>query len=149
MHRTTTAILAAVIAAAGLTACSSSDKDSSTESKKTPPPPAASQAPATAKPHKGLAEAEARAGIPPRPDAAHQAAYIRAMSTILPTGIRGKEDRAVSRGRDTCGTIHSFPKDHGKQVSLTRARFSGATQITKRQAEQILVAVQTHLCPKN
>lgn len=144
---TTTALLAAVIAAAGLTACGS-DKDSSTDSKNTPPP-APSTAAATPATPAPLASAATRGGIPPKPDAATQAAYIRALSAISPTIVGGKKARAVSRGRDTCGTIHSFPNDHGKVVNLTQQRFSGATQVTTKQTEKILTVVQTHLCPKH
>ncbi|MEU7163128.1 DUF732 domain-containing protein [Streptomyces morookaense] len=149
VRRTATALSAVLIAASGLTACGS-DKDSSTDAKKSAPPTAASSAPAApATTQKPVAEAEARAGIPPKPDAAAQAAYVRALNAISPTIVNGKEDRAVSRGRDTCGTLHSFPKDHAKVVDTTRQRFSGAEQFNTAQAEKILTAVQTHLCPKN
>ncbi|MFF4738794.1 hypothetical protein ACFY2W_23355 [Streptomyces sp. NPDC001262] len=148
MRRTVTALSAVLIAAAGLTACGSG-KDSSTESKATPPTAASSAPATTAAPQKPLAEAEARNGIPPKPDANVQAAYVRALDAISPTIVGGKEDRAVSRGRDACGTIHSFPNDHAKQVNLTQQRFSGAHQVTTEQAEKILTAVQTHLCPKH
>lgn len=142
-RRTATALTAAVIAAAGLTACGT-DKDSGNNSKNTPPAPTtAAAAPATPAP---LASAAARAGIPPKPDAATQAAYIRALNAISPT-LGSKEERAVSRGRDTCGTIHSFPNDHGKVIGITQQRFSGATQVTTDQTEKILTVVQTHLCP--
>ncbi|MEV5241170.1 hypothetical protein AB0K89_18990 [Streptomyces cinnamoneus] len=146
-RRTTIALFAAVIAAAGLTACGS-DKDSSTDSKNSPAPAptTAAAAPVTPAP---LASAAARAGIPPKPDAATQAMYIRALNAVSPALVGGKEDRAVSRGRDTCGTIHSFPTDHGKVVSITQQRFSGATQVTTEQTEKILTVVQTHLCPKS
>ncbi|MFI1972099.1 hypothetical protein [Streptomyces cinnamoneus] len=149
-HRTTTALLAVVIATAGLTACGSDKDDKSTaKGPKTTTPPAASSAPAApATPGKALAEAEARSGIPPKPDTATQAAYIRALNAISPAIVNGKEDRAVSRGRDTCGTVHSFPSDRAKQVSITQQRFSGAHQVTTAEAEKILTAVTTHLCPK-
>ncbi|MFC5720358.1 DUF732 domain-containing protein [Streptomyces gamaensis] len=150
-RRTVTALTTILIAAAGLTACGS-DKSSDAKSPATTPPPTAAASSAPAAPpaaDKPVASAEAKAGIPPKPDAATQAAYIRALNTISPTLVGGKEDRAVSRGRDTCGSIHSFPNDHAKVVSLTQQRFSGAHQVTSAQAEQILSAVQTHLCPKH
>ncbi|WP_344122352.1 DUF732 domain-containing protein [Streptomyces blastmyceticus] len=150
MKRTATALTAVVIAAASLTACGGGKGSESKSPEKSTPPAAASSAPAApATPSKPLASAEARGGIPPKPDAAVQAAYVRALNAIDPAIVNGKEDRAVSRGRDTCGTIHSFPSDHAKQVSLTQQRFSGAKQFTTAQAEQILTAVQTHLCPKH
>jgi hypothetical protein len=145
VNRTATALLTVAIAAAGLTACSS-DKDTSTPAAKTPPPAAAPSAPASS--NKPLASAEAKNGIPPKPDAATQAKYIAALNAIDPAVVNGKEDRAVSRGRDTCGTAHSFPKDHAKVVDTTRQRFSGAKQFNTAQAEKILTAVQKHLCPK-
>lgn len=150
MNRTATALLAVAIAAAGLTACGSDDKDSSKPAAKTPPPAAAPSTPVSPTPTgRPLASAEAKNGIPPKPDAATQAKYIRALDAISPAIVNGKEDRAVNRGRDTCGTIHSFPDDHAKQVDTTRQRFSGTTQFNAAQAEKILAAVQTHLCPKN
>ncbi|GHC48857.1 hypothetical protein GCM10010507_25600 [Streptomyces cinnamoneus] len=147
VNRRTTALLAVALTAAVLTACGS-DKDGSTDSENTPPPApttATTAPPAPTTP----TNAATPAGVPPKPDAATQAAYIRALSAISPALVGGKEDRAVSRGRDTCGTIHSFPNDHAKVVSLTQKRFSGATQVTTEQTEQILIAVQANLCPKN
>ncbi|WKK26857.1 DUF732 domain-containing protein [Streptomyces olivoreticuli] len=148
MKRTATALTAVAIAAASLTACGGGKSDDSKTSATTPPVATSSvpAAPATPKP---LASAEAKMGIPPKPDAAAQAKYIAALDAISPAVVNGKPDRAVSRGRDTCGTVHSFPTDHTKQVDITRQRFSGATQFTTTQAEQILTAVQTHLCPKH
>ncbi|MEU7046052.1 hypothetical protein AB0A77_34050 [Streptomyces varsoviensis] len=149
-HRTATALLTVVIAAAGLTACGS-DKEADSKPTKSHEL-SASPAPRKDMPEdssKSHADAEAKAGIPPKPDAATQAQYVRALNAISSAIVNGKEDRAVSRGRDTCGTIHSFPKDHAKQVSITAQRFSGATQVTTTQASQILTAVRTHLCPKN
>ncbi|MFD7106104.1 hypothetical protein [Streptomyces celluloflavus] len=144
-HRTATAISAVVIAAASLTACGG---NSDSAPAKSPAPAAPSSAP-TLDASKAIKDAEAKSGIPPKPDAATQETYIRALNTISPAIVNGKEDRAVSRGRDTCGTIHSFPKDHAKQVHITQQRFSGATEFSTKQAEQILAAVQSNLCPKN
>ncbi|TBO59017.1 hypothetical protein EYS09_14335 [Streptomyces kasugaensis] len=144
-HRTAIAISAVVIAAASLTACGG---NSDSAPAKSPAPAAPSSAP-TPDASKAIKDAEAKSGIPPKPDAATQEKYIAALNAISPDIVSGKEDRAVSRGRDTCGTIHSFPKDHAKQVDLTRQRFSGAHQFTTSQAEQILTAVQSNLCPKN
>ncbi|MFE7119614.1 hypothetical protein ACFU99_29780 [Streptomyces sp. NPDC057654] len=149
-HRTATALLTVVIAAAGLSACGD-DKEADSKPTKSHElsGPDAPRKDKPEDPGKGQTDAEANAGIPPKPDAATQAQYIRALNAISSAIVNGKEDRAVSRGRDTCGTIHSFPKDHAKQVDLTRQRFSGATQVTTTQASQILTAVRTHLCPKN
>ncbi|MFK0293518.1 hypothetical protein ACIQU6_23975 [Streptomyces sp. NPDC090442] len=141
MKRTAIALTTLALATS-LAACSSSD------GVKTEKPPVRSTPAATASPGKAIQDVERDRGIPPRPDAATQAKYIRALNAISPAIVNGKEDRAVSRGRDTCGTVHSFPNDHAKQVDITRQRFSGATEFTASQAEQILTAVQTHLCLK-
>ncbi|CAM5575096.1 hypothetical protein ACH4GF_40775 [Streptomyces rimosus] len=144
-HRTAIALSAALVAAAGLTACGGSAKSESR-----PAAPAGAGSPsAEQEPSKAIADAEARLGIPPKPDAATQARYVAALDAISRDIVNGKPERAVSRGRSTCGTIHSFPKDHAKQVEQTRQRFSGATQFNAAQAEKILEAVHTHLCPKN
>ncbi|MEF3114498.1 hypothetical protein [Streptomyces chrestomyceticus] len=142
-RRITTAVLTVAIAAASLTACG--NDDSSTNSKKAQPTAAPS---APAAPQKPLAEAEAKVGIPPKPDAATQTKYIAALNAISPAIVGGKEDRAVSRGRDTCGTVHAFPSDRAKQVNLTKQRFSGSHQVTTPEAEKILATVTAHLCPK-
>ncbi|GGX25213.1 DUF732 domain-containing protein [Streptomyces noursei] len=140
-----TAIALTTLALAGvLAACGSSDGVKVEDAK----PPVLSTPAATASPDKVIQDVERDRGIPPKPDAATRAKYIRALEAISPAIVNGKEDRAVSRGRDTCGTVHSFPKDHAKQVDMTRQRFSGAKEFTAAQAEQILAAVRTHLCPK-
>ncbi|MFH8344224.1 DUF732 domain-containing protein [Streptomyces sp. NPDC018045] len=144
-HRTTVALSAALVAAAGLTACGGSAKSESRPSSS----PTGAGAPSEQAPSKAIADAEARLGIPPKPDAATQARYTAALDAISRDIVNGKPERAVSRGRSTCGTIHSFPNDHAKQVDQTRQRFSGTTQFTPEQAEKILQAVHTHLCPKN
>ncbi|GCD41978.1 DUF732 domain-containing protein [Streptomyces paromomycinus] len=144
-HRTAVAWSAALVAAAGLTACGGGAKGGSRPSAAPP----ASGAPSEQAPSKAIADAEARLGIPPKPDTATQRRYTAALDAISRDIVNGKPERAVSRGRSTCGAIHSFPKDHAKQVDLTRQRFSGATQFTPEQAEKILQAVHTHLCPKN
>ncbi|ANZ20470.1 hypothetical protein SNOUR_36210 [Streptomyces noursei ATCC 11455] len=143
MKRTVMALTTLALAGA-LAACASSDGVKVEDAK----PPVLSTPAATASPDKAIQDAERDRGIPPKPDAATRAKYIRALEAISPAIVNGKEDRAVSRGRDTCGTVHSFPKDHAKQVDITRQRFSGAREFTTAQAEQILAAVRTHLCPK-
>ncbi|MEU2794494.1 hypothetical protein [Streptomyces sp. NPDC007100] len=144
-HRTAIALSAALAAAAGLTACGGGTKQEPGAASSAPTAGASAEAP----PAKAIADAEARQGIPPKPDATTQARYIAALNAISPDIVSEKPERAVSRGRSTCGTIHSFPKDHAKQVDQTRQRFSGATQFNTAQAEKILAAVHTHLCPKN
>ncbi|MFE6689628.1 hypothetical protein ACFVFQ_24510 [Streptomyces sp. NPDC057743] len=143
MKRTAIALTTLALATT-LAACSSSDGVKAENEK----PPVLSTPATTASPDKAIQDAERDRGIPPKPDAATQAKYIRALNAISPAIVNGKEDRAVSRGRDTCGTVHSFPNDHAKQVDITRQRFSGAQEFTATQAEQILTAVQTNLCPK-
>ncbi|MFD7662079.1 hypothetical protein [Streptomyces sp. NPDC059788] len=145
-HRTTIAVSAALVAAAGLTACGGGAKS---ENRPAAAATGAGTASGDAAPSKAIEDAEQRLGIPPKPNAATQARYIAALDAISRDIVNGKPERAVSRGRSTCGSIHSFPKDHAKQVDLTRQRFSGATQFDAAQSEKILQAVHTHLCPKN
>ncbi|OKI01035.1 hypothetical protein A6A06_19430 [Streptomyces sp. CB02923] len=145
-HRTAIALSAAVIAAAGLTACGGSAKSGSRPASS----PTGSAAPSAEQGQsKAISDAEARLGIPPKPDPATQARYIAALDAISRDIVNAKPERAVSRGRSTCGTIHSFRKDYAKQVEQTRLRFSGTTQFSTEQAEKILKAVHIHLCPKN
>ncbi|MCB5181606.1 hypothetical protein [Streptomyces antimicrobicus] len=136
-----TAVSAAALAACGTDTPPAPPKGPSTASAGAP---TASTAPTPASPTPPSTSAN---GIPPKPDAATEARYLRALDAISPDIVAGKTDRAVSRGRDTCGTIHSFPQDRAKQVDITRQRFSGAQQLTSAQAEQILGVVKAHLCP--
>ena len=144
MNRKTAATLAAVALAAALSGCGSDDDSKAGAPKKTP---AASATATTAKPK---TDAEAAAGIPPKPGAATQAAYIRALTAIDPEIVDGDEDKAVSRGRDQCSTIHNFPKDAAKQADLANQRFTSPSHpegFGQATATLIVKAVHANLCP--
>lgn len=86
-------------------------------------------------------------GPPPKPDPATQATYIAALNAINPQLVDGKEDRAVSRGRDTCTAIGE-KQDRAKLVANTQTRFGSAVlTVTPADAEKILTAVHDNLCP--
>ncbi|MER0478478.1 hypothetical protein ABR737_09020 [Streptomyces sp. Edi2] len=136
--------MTALVLAAALTACSSDDSTNAAP-KKTP-----TTAPSAAS-TKDIAGAEASAGIPPKPDAAAQLAYIRALTGIDPDIVHGKEAKAVDRGRNQCQTIHNFPKDTSKQARMAEMRFTSPSHpqgFGKVKAAQIVVAVHTNLCAK-
>ncbi|MBN1172127.1 MAG: hypothetical protein JXA67_08125 [Micromonosporaceae bacterium] len=103
----------------------------------------------TASPSRSTDSATA-AGIPPKPDAATQAAYIADLKAINPA-IVGKHsvDTMVNRGRDQCSSL-SGTKDHAKLVDLTNKRFSApghADGFGTATAEKILRVVHKRLCP--
>ncbi len=123
-------------------ACSSSGDDQATEASSTPPAAAASTDPA-------MASALAKAGIPPKPDQATQAAYLAALRAIDPAIVGDKEpDRVVGRGRDQCGSIADWPNDRAKLVGLVQQRFTApGKSFDQATAERILDVVHQHLCP--
>ncbi|MEU0838606.1 hypothetical protein ABZ370_03925 [Streptomyces sp. NPDC005962] len=145
MHRRTAATLAAVALTAALSGCGSDD--SKTDAPEKAPATSATTAATTAKPK---TDAETATGIPPKPDAATQAAYIRALTAIDPGIVDGDEDKAVSRGRDQCSTIHNFPKDAAKQADLANQRFTSPSHpegFGQATATLIVKAVHANLCP--
>lgn len=149
MRRTAIALTTLAIAAtATLTACGG-DKGG-TDSKTNAPSAATSSAPAAAPSKAAVSDAEAKLGIPPKPDAAKRAAYIRALTAIDPDIVHGKEDKAVDRGRNECRSIHDSPKDRAKQVELAKLRFTSPTHpqgFGPTKAAKIRDVVHEHLCP--
>ncbi|MFF2405738.1 DUF732 domain-containing protein [Streptomyces sp. NPDC058092] len=135
--RTTTAALIAAGLLATLTACSSSDDTADKPS--TPPTLSAEQ----------RASARAAAGLPdPTPE--QEAAFVAALDAIDKDIAHGKADKAASRGRSQCQTIHDWPKDEAKQVDLATRRFTSPTHPegrTQATAEKINAAAHKHLCP--
>jgi hypothetical protein len=96
------------------------------------------------------ASIRADAGLPPTPNAADWAAYIKALDAIDPDIVHGKEDKAVSRGINTCSAFKRYPGDRPKQVDVTRQRFTSPTSPEGRgtaTAEKILDATHKHICP--
>ncbi len=95
--------------------------------------------------------AEENAGIPPRPDAATEAAYLAALGEIEPDLVRNKErGKAVDRGRNQCSSVKSWPDDRARLVKLTQQRFSSASHPDGYGAEKsgrVLDVVRKYLCP--
>lgn len=89
-------------------------------------------------------------GLPPTPNPADWAAYIKALDAIDPDIVHGKEDKAVSRGINTCSGFKRYPDDRTKQVNFTKQRFTSPTHPEGRDtatAEKILDAAHKHICP--
>ncbi|WP_326659598.1 hypothetical protein [Streptomyces sp. NBC_00385] len=136
--RITTAAIATGLLLATLTACGSSDDDAKPEAS----PSTLSQADRDA--------ALKAAGLPPRPDDAAAAAYVKALDAIDTDIAHGKTDKAVSRGMDTCGLIKRFPSDETKQADQTNKRWSSPTHPEGHglaTAKKILTVTHKQLCP--
>ncbi|MGW1127472.1 hypothetical protein [Streptomyces sp. NPDC002526] len=90
------------------------------------------------------------AGLPPRPDAATAAAYVKSLDAIDTDIVHGKADKAISRGMDTCGVIKRFPGDDAKQADQTNQRWSSPTHPEGHgiaTAKKILATTHKQLCP--
>ncbi|MEU6540375.1 hypothetical protein [Streptomyces sp. NPDC047000] len=92
----------------------------------------------------------AGSGLPPRPDASGEAAYVRALTAIDPDIVHDDEDGAVARGRDQCRTIHDLRGDREGQIAAAVRRFTspGHPQgFGTAKGARIVDAVHTNLCP--
>lgn len=93
----------------------------------------------------------AAVGIPPKPDAATQAAYLAALRAINPDIIGRHDDSIiVGRGRDQCRSIKDHPSDRARQIQTTKIRFSAGGYpdgFPPDQLERILDVVHQYLCP--
>jgi hypothetical protein len=92
----------------------------------------------------------ARSGLPPKPGADAEAAYVRALTAIDPDIVHDDEDQAVARGRDQCRTIHGLPGDRDGQIAAAVRRFTspGHPQgFGTAKGARIVDAVHTNLCP--
>jgi hypothetical protein len=102
--------------------------------------------------HKAKPSGAKSAGIPPKPDAATQAAYVAALDAIDPDIVHGNPDQAVSRGRDTCASISDYKahKIDGQELNqLTVQRFTSPNHpdgFGTAKAAEILAAVRQHIC---
>ncbi|MFF6825038.1 hypothetical protein [Streptomyces longwoodensis] len=147
MNTRITACAALVALTAALTACSSTDDGSSEQAATAKPTPSATQSGLT---DEQKAQAREAAGLPPTPQAADWKAYIKTLDAIDPDIVHGKEDKAVSRGIDTCSTYKRYPDDSAQQVKVTRMRFTSPTHPEGRDAptaQKILAAAHKHICP--
>ncbi|WP_436772051.1 DUF732 domain-containing protein [Yinghuangia sp. YIM S09857] len=142
--------IAAAATALLLAGCGSDDSDTADTAGNSTPTTAAASPPAPPPsdlPPEQRASIQAAAGIPPAPDAATQAAYAADLNKINPKIVDGKTERAVDRGRNVCSDLANG-KDHAKVIENLQYRFgSGALTISDTEAEKILTAITTHICP--
>lgn len=145
------------------TTTSSGDKPSSpapaasspkpVESTKAPEPTTAPSKPSpSSSPTVDMDKVREAAGLPPSPKPPARQAYLDALNAIDPRIIKpGKEDQAVSRGINQCGSIKSSPDDREKLVQATLERFTITTRLpeiaTPETGGKVLDAVHKHLCP--
>ncbi|MEU4266184.1 hypothetical protein ACYCCF_29975 [Streptomyces argenteolus] len=90
------------------------------------------------------------AGLPAEPNPAQRQVYLESLNAIDTDIVHGKDDKAVSRGINQCGTVKNSPDDHIKPIKTTNSRFTspnhpdGHGTIT---AERILQVVRQSICP--
>jgi hypothetical protein len=145
MRRT---VLVLTLAAGLAVACGGTPKAAP---KSAPTAAPATTAASTAASPRDFSSAEAAAGIPPKPDAVTQAAYIADLNAI-DRDIVGKKDEKtiVDRGRNQCRSIKDFPNDRAKLVDLTNKRFTAPEHpdgFGPAKAAKILDVVHKRLCP--
>ncbi|MGW3400149.1 hypothetical protein [Streptomyces zhihengii] len=92
------------------------------------------------------------AGLPPSPKPDARAAYLAALNAIDTRIIKpNKEDQAVSRGINQCGSIKRHPEDKAKLAEWALDRFTVNTRLpeiaTPDTGARINTAVHEHLCP--
>ncbi|MGA5069290.1 hypothetical protein ACPB9E_37045 [Streptomyces exfoliatus] len=93
--------------------------------------------------------ARAAAGLPPEPSPLDRGAFLAVLDTIDPDIVHGKEDKAISRGLDTCALFKRFPGETAKQIAQTNKRWISPTHPDGHSlaiAEKILDAAHKHLC---
>ncbi|WP_164720969.1 hypothetical protein [Streptomyces sp. W1SF4] len=143
-----------ILATAGLlalTGCSSSTTAS--------PGPSASwvRDTGTAQPAPGASGASANpdaarsaAGLPAEPKGPQRKAFLDGLNAIDKDIVHGKDDKAISRGIDTCAAIKAHTGDIPKQVEQTNQRWTSPTHPEghgEAKAAQILAVVHTTICP--
>ncbi|MEU8138603.1 DUF732 domain-containing protein [Streptodolium elevatio] len=88
-------------------------------------------------------------GLPPQPDAETRTRYAAALDVIDPRIVGGDVAGAVDRGRATCQSIAAH-MNHTKLITQTKQKFARAGYtVTTAQAEAIVRAANTHLCPSS
>ncbi|GHG05519.1 hypothetical protein ACFFSH_38685 [Streptomyces filamentosus] len=147
--RTTTTLIATAALALALTACGTADNPPSTPSDKQGAE-AATEKPATLSPD-AQASIRAAADLPQDPTADARKAYLDALNAIDRRIIKpGKEDQAVSRGINQCGSIKTT-QDEAKLAKTALERFTVDTRLpdiaNAATGKAINKAVHTHLCP--
>lgn len=138
--RTRTAAAVLAVLALTLTACSSSEEEPTTVDQ-------SSQESGVSDADKAKIREEA--GYPPEPDAATAAAFIKALNAIDADIVHGKDEKALSRGADTCRMVKDHP-ERAERIEQTNKRWSSPTHPDGHglaTAEKILDAAHKHLCP--
>jgi type IV secretory pathway VirB10-like protein len=93
-----------------------------------------------------MSSAAAAAGVPPKPDAAHQAIYLAALKAVDPT-LAADPDKAVREGRNQCSTLNGGGDPTGHTAAT---RFGNDVHpLTDTQGMAINAALQTAVCPKS
>ncbi|OII63787.1 hypothetical protein BJP40_02595 [Streptomyces sp. CC53] len=144
--RTRTTTIAAALLLAALTGCSSASEPEQ-------PAAAPSQAPAAEAPSTSAedkAKAREAAGLPPSPEPQPRAAFLAALNALEPDLVHGKDDKAISRGLDTCSALKRHPGDRSKQIEVTAKRWTSPDHPEGRSlptAEKVLDLSHKHLCP--
>jgi hypothetical protein len=137
--RTRTASIAAALIITSLTACEDKgDMDSK---------PAATKSDISQADRDKAREA---AGLPAEPKGAQRQAFIDGLNAIDPDVVHGKEDKAVSRGIDTCGILKRFPGDRAKQIDQSNRRWSSPMHPEGHglaKAAKILDVAHKNICP--
>lgn len=78
------------------------------------------------------------------------ARFSRSLTQSNPDIVHGKEDKATSRGLDTCAAYVRYPGDTAKQIDTTNKRWSSPSHPDghgRATAEKILQPAHMHLCP--
>ncbi|WP_405419597.1 hypothetical protein [Streptomyces erythrochromogenes] len=89
------------------------------------------------------------AGIPPVPTGDKRVIYLATLTGIDPEIVNGKEDTAISRGRDQC-TAMKDEKDPTKRIAQVEQRFIGPNHpngFGPTKSALILATVQANICP--
>ncbi|MCX4546926.1 hypothetical protein [Streptomyces sp. NBC_01565] len=138
-----------LLAAAGLLALTGCSEAITSKPKTDPINSPSANAPATTASADPDA-ARAAAGLPPEPKGAQRKAFLDGLNAIDKDIVHGKDDKAISRGIDTCGTVKNHPGDLAKQVEQTNKRWTSPTHPDghgQTKAAQILAVSQATICP--
>jgi hypothetical protein len=90
------------------------------------------------------------AGLPKEPKGDQRQAFLDGLNAIDQDIVHGKEDKAISRGIDTCGIFKRFPGDRAKHIEQTNKRWISANHPDGHgldTAEKILDTAHKHICP--
>lgn len=135
-----------LLATAGLLAVTGCTSTETTEPKPDAKP--ASSSPPKASPNRDAVRAAA--GLPPEPKGTARTAFLASLNAIDKDIVHGKDDKAISRGIDTCGIFKRFPNDQAKQVDQTNKRWISATHPDGHgliKAAKILEVAHKEICP--